>query len=150
MAKPEYWFYHITRGTLEGVLPALLEKTLEREWTAKLICDDKGRAEALDEFLWTYRDDSFLPHSREDMPGADQAPIRIAVNGQGSAPAHLHFSIGGAEPDIGDLTQRCIIMIEDSDPIGRDKARSIWARLKEQGVEVTYYQQDDGGKWVKR
>ncbi len=32
--KPEIWFYHLERSTLDQVLPTLLEKTLERGWRA--------------------------------------------------------------------------------------------------------------------
>jgi DNA polymerase-3 subunit chi len=30
----QYWFYHLEASTLEGVLPGLLEKTLEKGWRA--------------------------------------------------------------------------------------------------------------------
>ena len=33
-AKPEIWFYHLERSTLDQVLPGLLEKTLQRGWRA--------------------------------------------------------------------------------------------------------------------
>jgi len=33
-SQTDYWFYHLEASTLEGVLPGLLEKTLEKGWRA--------------------------------------------------------------------------------------------------------------------
>ena len=55
-------FYHLERQPLERVLPVLLEKTLERGWRAAVQTASQAYAEALDGHLWTYREDSFLPH----------------------------------------------------------------------------------------
>ena len=59
----EVLFYHLERASLESVLPGLLEKTLEREQRAVVRAASTERVEALDARLWTYRDESFLPHA---------------------------------------------------------------------------------------
>ena len=61
----EVLFYHLERQPLDRVLPSLLEKTLERGWKAVVRCGSEQRLEALDLALWTYRDDSFLPHGKQ-------------------------------------------------------------------------------------
>ena len=58
----EVLFYHLQRQPLERVLPALLEQSLERGWRVVVQAASDERVEALDAHLWTYRDDSFLPH----------------------------------------------------------------------------------------
>ena len=58
----EVLFYHLGRQPLDRVLPGLLEKTLERGWRAVVQAGSRERVEALDTLLWTYADDSFLPH----------------------------------------------------------------------------------------
>ena len=58
----EILFYHLQRQPLERVLPPLLEKSLERGWRVVVQAASDERVEALDAHLWTYRDDSFLPH----------------------------------------------------------------------------------------
>ena len=63
----EYWFYHLEASTLEGVLPNLLEKTRDRGWRS-LVVLDAARVGDIDDHLWTYRDESFLPHGRDDEP----------------------------------------------------------------------------------
>ena len=58
----EILFYHLHRQPLERVLPTLLERSLERGWRVVVQASSEERVEALDAHLWTFRDDSFLPH----------------------------------------------------------------------------------------
>ncbi|MFN6943245.1 MAG: DNA polymerase III subunit chi, partial [Parvibaculum sp.] len=58
----EVLFYHLQNVPLEKVLPQLLEKSLERGWRAIVRAGGPERLEAINSLLWTYSDDSFLPH----------------------------------------------------------------------------------------
>ena len=62
-AMTEVLFYHLQNMSLESVLPPLLEKSLERGWRVVVQSTSQERTEALDAHLWTYRDNSFLPHA---------------------------------------------------------------------------------------
>src|SRR5579872_1007605 len=61
----EVWFYHLERTSLDQALPELLEKTLARDWLALVRTPSPERIEHLDGWLWSYRDDAFLPHGTE-------------------------------------------------------------------------------------
>ena len=71
----EIFFYHLQGQKLEGVLPALLEKSLERGWTVIVQGSSEERIEALDAHLWTFRDDGFLPHGTWREPEVALQPI---------------------------------------------------------------------------
>src|SRR6185437_12836033 len=77
----EVLFYHLQTMSLENVLPPLLEKSLERGWRVVVQSTSPERAEALDAHLWTYRDDSFLPHAAWRGGDAEDQPIVLVVNG---------------------------------------------------------------------
>ena len=62
-APCEVWFYHLERSDLDDVLPELLERTLSRGWKAVVRACQDQRVEHLDGRLWTYRNESFLPHA---------------------------------------------------------------------------------------
>ena len=66
----EILFYHLERQALDAVLPALLERTLERGWRAVVQSGSAERVTALDQLLWTYRADSFLAHGSPRDPHA--------------------------------------------------------------------------------
>ena len=61
------------------MLPELLEKTLARGWKALVRSRERARVEHLDGWLWSYRDESFLPHGTDDEPMAERQPILITA-----------------------------------------------------------------------
>ena len=66
----EILFYHMQRQPLEKVLPNLVERSLERGWQAAIQAATEERLQALDDHLWTYSDESFLPHGTDREPDA--------------------------------------------------------------------------------
>ena len=77
----EVLFYHLQHQPLEAVLPTLLEKTLERGWRAAVQVTTEERMSALDDHLWTFTDESFLPH------GTDVSPMRRISRSSSPCPA---------------------------------------------------------------
>ena len=148
-AATQYWFYHLEASTLEGVLPGLLEKTLEKGWRALVKLPASKLAE-LDSFLWTFRDDAFLPHGRDDEPQAELQPILLSASTESARGFDAVFLLDGASvEDLGGVN-RVMIMINgrSQDDIGRERGR--WKTLKASGAELAYYQQDERGRWEKK
>ncbi|OLP55908.1 DNA polymerase III subunit chi [Rhizobium rhizosphaerae] len=146
----EILFYHLTESKLEDALPPLLEKSLERGWKVVLQLAEPQECERLDEHLWTYRAESFLPHGLEDGPMPADQPILLtsgAGNGNG---ADVRFVAGGAEPPPLEGYQRVVIMFDGYDAGQLERARGQWKRLKEEGHALTYWQQNADGRWVKK
>ena len=61
------------------MLPALLEKSLERGWRVVVQAASEERVEALDAHLWTFRDDAFLPHGTAREAEAREQPILLTT-----------------------------------------------------------------------
>ena len=62
----EIRFYHLTRRSLEDVLPVMLERTLVRDGKRAIVMlGSAERVEHLNAHLWTYNDRSFLPHGSQ-------------------------------------------------------------------------------------
>jgi DNA polymerase-3 subunit chi len=140
----EVFFYQLERSRLEEALPALLEKTLARGWKALVKLETPEAIEALDEALWTYRDDSFLPHGTS---GAEQ-PVLLSLGDEPANGAQAAFLTPGAEMGAEAMRrfERCVLLF---DPSGTDEARRQWKTLKAEGFEVTYWKQDVRGRWEK-
>ena len=92
----EVLFYHLQDMMLENVLPPLLEKSLERGWRVVVQSTSEERADALDAHLWTYRDDSFLPHATWRAADAQDQPIVLAVEEGNPNRANVRFLIDNA------------------------------------------------------
>ena len=149
MAAAEYWFYHLEASTLEGVLPGLLEKTLEKGWRALVKLPESKLAE-LDSFLWTFREDAFLPHGREDEPQAELQPILLSASTESAKGFDAVFLLDGASIADMDGVSRAMVMINgrSQDDVARDRDR--WKELKDAGANLAYYQQDERGRWEKK
>ncbi len=55
----------------------LLEKAYLRGHRVFVFCDSKEQAETLDELLWTYKDDSFVPHHLQGEGPEPPPPVQI-------------------------------------------------------------------------
>ena len=95
----EVLFYHLQSMTVENVLPPLLEKSLERGWRVVVQASSPERADALDAHLWTYRDDSFLPHATWRASDAADQPVLLAIEEGNPNGASVPW---GAETAVGD------------------------------------------------
>jgi DNA polymerase-3 subunit chi len=147
----ELLFYHLQGQKLEGVLPTLLEKSLERGWRAVVQGASEERIEALDAHLWTYRDDGFLPHGTWRESEAAAQPVLLTVNEGNPNAANVRFLIDGAPlPADAQAYQRIVLLFDGEDAEAVAAARAQWAAAKEEGLDVTYWQPDAAGRWVKK
>lgn len=146
----EVWFYHLERSTLDQVLPELLERTLARGWKALVRSGDPRRLEHLDGFLWSFREDSFLPHGLADEPFAERQPVLLTAGAGNPNAADALFLIDDAEP--GDLSPhaRCIVLFDGRDEGAVGAARRRWKAFKAEGFPVSYWKQGAERGWEKQ
>ncbi len=150
MSEPcEVWFYHLERSGLDQVLPELLEKTLQRNWRALVRSPEPDRIEHLDGWLWTYRDDSFLPHALVDEPEPERQPILLTTAEGNPNKADALFLIDGAEADSLDGFERCILLFDGRDEAALAAARGRWKAVKAAGHPASYWRQAERG-WEKQ
>ena len=149
-ARTEVLFYHLERQGLEKVLPSLVEKTLERGWRAVVQSGSEERLAAIDQALWTYKDDSFLGHgSAKDGHAADQ-PVYLTTGDDTPNGAGVRFLVDGAETDVFEGFVRIVFMFDGNDADAVARARMQWTAAKSAGCPVTYWQQSPAGKWEKK
>jgi len=148
-APCEVWFYHLERSSLDQVLPELLERTLARGWKAIVRTREPERIEHLDGWLWSYRDDSFLPHAPADEPQAARQPVLLTTGFENPNGADALFLVDGAEP--GDLAgyARCMVVFDGRDEAQLGVARGHWKTVKTAGHPVSYWRQQERG-WEKQ
>ncbi|MGA8903176.1 DNA polymerase III subunit chi [Bradyrhizobium sp.] len=147
----EVLFYHLQDMTLENVLPPLLEKSLERGWRVVVQSNSEERTEALDAHLWTYREDSFLPHASWRVADAEDQPIILVVEDSNPNRANVRFLVDNAPlPANSDIYDRLVLLFNGDDADALAAARQSWTDCKTRGFDVTYWQADERGRWQKR
>jgi DNA polymerase III subunit chi len=147
----EILFYHLKGQTLEQVLPALLQKSLERGWRVIVQAASDERLEALDAHLWTWRDDAFLPHGTWREAEVAEQPILLTVNEENPNGAAVRFLVEGAEvPADAAAYERVVLLFNGDDPDAVEMARARWSAAKVAGFDVTYWQPDEQGRWRRQ
>jgi DNA polymerase III subunit chi len=147
----EIFFYHLERQPLEKVLPTLLEKTLERDWTAIVQSTTQDRVEMIDELLWTYTAESFLPHAKDSEFDPEIDPIVITASTGLAYSAEVLFLVDGAKVPQGvDQFERIVLLFDGNDEAALSEAREAWKDLRARGLNGTYWQQNDQGRWEKK
>lgn len=150
MAKAcEVWFYHLERTSLDRALPELLEKTLAKGWRAVVRARDRDRLEHLDGWLWSFRDESFLPHGLAEEPHAERQPILLTTGFETKNAAQALFLIDDADPGPLESFERCIFLFDGQDEAALAAARARWKTFKQGGTPVSYWKQNERGGWVK-
>ena len=131
-------FYILEQATKPSSLRfacQLIEKAYQNQQQIYIHTASKDEASQLDTLLWTYRDDSFLPHHlyvpNDDLPPAIQI-------GYEEAPAHHQdtcFNLSQEVPVFYKQFNR-VIEIVFSDPHVQQLARERYRYYRDQGNEM--------------
>lgn len=147
----EVLFYHLERQPLERVLPLLVEKSIERGWRAAIRTGRMERVRDLDELLWIYSEDSFLPHSNEADSNLQREPALVTSTDNFANLPDVVFLVDRAPflPEVGTF-ERIVYMFDGQDEDALAEARLAWKEVRAKGLLSTYWQQDENGRWQKK
>lgn len=145
----EVRFYHLTQSPLEHTLPVLLAKSLDRGWRVVVQGGDEARMAFLDSHLWTYADDSFLPHGLEGE-GAEH-PIWLTSSESNPNGAGVLMLIDGARaiPTRMEAFDLVTLFFDGADEGAVATAREDWKAVTNAGLPAVYWAQEGGG-WVQK
>ncbi len=151
----EVLFYHLEHRSLDDVLPNLVEKSLERGWRVVIRTESADRAQAVDALLWSFSEESFLPHAQAGDGDPARQPVLITVEEGNLNAANILFLVGGAAaPDwanaqIASLA-RIVLLFDGRDDQAVDTARTAWRNARAANHAVTYWKESPSGKWEKQ
>lgn len=146
----EILFYHLTESRVEDALPPLLDKSVARGWRVAVQVKETARRDLLDAHLWTFRDDSFLPHGTDEDELAEHQPILITASASNPNKATVRFVVDGAEPPPLSDYERIVFIFDGYDQDQLEKARMHWKSFKAEGHSLTYWQQSQDGRWERK
>jgi DNA polymerase III, chi subunit len=145
-------FYSTAPLQVEKTLFALLEKSLEKGNRSLLLFKDKEKCLSVNEQLWTYKQNSFLPHISEDDQIYDNidVPVYLSTKNENPFKAELLFSIDGFLPDNIDHFERVIIIIDVNDELLNEKYKNYYLDINKNFEDIVFYKSDDNGKWIEK
>lgn len=113
----------------------LLEKAYQQKHRVYIHTDNTTDANRLDEMLWTYRDDSFIPHNLIGEGPEPAPPIQI---GFGAAPANhrgILLNLSNTVPDFYPQFQR-ILEIIPNDATAQEQGRERYRIYRTNGLNI--------------
>src|ERR1700710_2560038 len=129
---PEFRFHHLERRRLDSALPDLLEAALAERLRVVVQAPSVEAREALNERLWTYRDDSFLAHGGPGDGDPATQPIFLTATDEAPNGAGLRVLLNPADAPrwLGQPCGRVIVLFEARDVEALAAARTAWKALR--------------------
>ncbi len=145
-------FYHLQKAPLEQVLPKLCEKAYATGKRIKILLGNEERVEFINALLWTYAEDSFLPHGSKKDGFVESQPIFISANEDNENNAQLLILADGATPSLEILSQyeRILNIFDGNDENALNNARNYWKQIKTLDGELHYWQQNERGNFEQK
>lgn len=142
-------FYHLQKQSLEEALPKLLEKAYSTGKHIKIKIGTEERVEFINSLLWTFEDQSFLPHGSKKDGFAEEQPVWLSSTDDNPNGAAFLFLVDGALVGLDKATEyeRIFNMFDGNVQVAVEQARAFWKDCKAANFELRYWQQDEAGKW---
>lgn len=146
----EILFYHLTETGLERALPQMLQASVSRGWKVAVRFGEAERAEWMNAHLWTFDDQSFLPHGGPRDPNPAGQPIYLTAGEELPNDPDVLMLADGADAPVEALGgyMRACILFDDRDAAAVQEARLRWKAVKDAGLKAVYWKQERG-KWIK-
>ncbi len=113
---------------------------------------DAAGLKSVDDMLWSYAPESFLPHGLARDKDAERQPVVLTCEDDNPNAAALRIFVAGAAVDLPpDAAYERVLLVFDGrveDEVAA--ARQQWSRLKGQGFALAYWQQNEEGGWDRR
>jgi DNA polymerase III subunit chi len=115
----------------------IVDKAFEAEQRVLVCLDSDAELTAFDELLWTFAQDSFVPHEPlSDESDWEETPVLLGCARVPKTPADVVVNLGSSMPTAA-VASASVIEIIDADPTRRQAGRVRYKQYKEMGVEPT-------------
>ena len=128
-------FYQIS-GDDAAFTCRLIDKVYRRGHKIYVHAANEDQASTLDEHLWVYRPDSFIPHALQAL--GTEAPIKIGFDHEPEEHQDVLINLSGKIPHFFSRFDR-VAEVVPVDQNSRQTARENYAFYKERGYTLNYH-----------
>ena len=145
-------FYHLQRSSLEQILPKLCEKAYSTGKRIKIQLGTEERIEFINTLLWTYNEESFLPHGSKKDGFSEEQPVFISADEDNPNGASLLILADGAMPNPDTLQhyERVLNIFDGTNDVSLNNARNYWKQIRDLDGELHYWQQNEKGSFEQK
>lgn len=130
-------FYILNEHTDNGRLLLacrLVEKAYQLQHKVYIHSAGEAQAHLLDDLLWSFRQNSFLPHALYPPAPADRSPILIGWRSDPAVTADVLVNLGDEIPAFFEKFTRVIELVDQNDAI-LSQSRQRFRLYRERGYE---------------
>ncbi|MBK8182178.1 MAG: DNA polymerase III subunit chi [Candidatus Competibacteraceae bacterium] len=110
----------------------LVDKAYALGHTVYILAASEAQATALDDLLWTFRQDSFIPHERYPLAGAETSPVLIGTALPPDVKARVLINYTDGAPEGFEQYER-VVEVVDQHPDVLAKSRERFRQYRERG-----------------
>ncbi|MDE2445924.1 MAG: DNA polymerase III subunit chi [Alphaproteobacteria bacterium] len=144
----DVWFYHLEKQPLEHVLPRIVSMAVERGTPMVIETTTTENVTKLSDLLWAAEDVAFLPHGFEGDGQEEVQAIWLTTGSDTPNDAKMRLLVHGAVPQDISMLSRAMFMFDGNDEQALAAMRAEWKRHKADGHTVSYWRQNENGKWI--
>jgi DNA polymerase-3 subunit chi len=134
MTRIDFYQLNPERHRYEQVVCRLCEKAWEQKQLTLLLTEDAAQSQMLDQRLWTFSDDSFVPHDSEDSEDF-VTPILIHDNPDPAGERQLLINLSASVPPYFAQFERVIELVTEEN---KAQARAHYSYYKERGYPLNH------------
>jgi DNA polymerase-3 subunit chi len=117
----------------------LSEKITSNRQTALFVCQDEMQMQNLDELMWSFKNESFIPHRQASIP-TESYPIVIKTRKQHQEQSHEacidNLVCIGPEPIENEPKHDRKLILVNSDQHSLSQARTLFKAMKSEGLQI--------------
>ncbi len=134
MTRVDFYQLNPERPRYEHVVCQLCQKAYDSKQLTLLLTQNQQQSDHLDHRLWTFSDDSFIPHDRDECAGL-VTPILIHDNPDPQGERQLLINLSGSIPAYFAQFERIIELVTEEN---KAQARTHYSYYKERGYPLKH------------
>ena len=143
------YFYNSSERDIVSDICVLTEKLFLKNDSIVIFCTDQETVAVVDDFLWAYKEDGFIPHSIKNNEKPSIHPILITTRIDEGCEHDILLVLNGVLIKEKDWQKfaKIYYFFDDQDNIEKENARSMWKSFSSLDAECKYWINKEN-KWV--
>ena len=144
------FFYNVSHRDVVADIAWLAENIFKKNNRIIIFCTDQETTEVVDDFLWSTRDDSFIPHSKKRDGKDTLDPMLVTADLDGSYEHNVLLALNGVLIKEKDWQRfaKIYYFFDDQDIKEKENARSMWKSFSSLNIDCKYWI-NEKNKWVQ-
>lgn len=134
--------FYLLQGTNFQKIQLFCCRLAEKAWklgnSVFVRTEDEQQAQQLDNLMWTYSDDSFLPHARQDDTQQSEIPIIIGAKTEPAKACDLMINLANDIPDKNNQYSR-IAEIINEDVVIKKQGRIRYGQYDKKNYPLNHH-----------